>query len=614
MKKNEIAKSQSLKNIRYAWRLLIESAKARIAHMIMVNVFDYFQYIFFSTIFIRFVLGAIESHKSFHEILFFIIIVSVVFASVIIYTLYVENVSNPITNLKVYKNIYTRIYRKAEKVDLSCYENAEFYNKYTMAIDQSDTKIIESIENCVKTVIGFFALAVTAYIMFSIDSFVVLFIVFPIMGNFIFGNVMNKLYYSRYKDGVYYQRKSDYVNRVMYLSDFAKEIRLTNVFKILRRDYDDAVKGIEKVTDKYAKKATVFSFLQTYFTYTLIFEGVLLYGSYRALHSHSMPFSDLAVLTSIMTTVSWLLIGFTENLMKIFENGLFLRNLRGFLEYKEKITDKADGIKAPESINSIEFRDVRFGYEKDKPVLNSLSFKISGNSRVALVGINGAGKTTIIKLLFRLYDPDDGEILINGTNIKEYKLAEYRKLFSCAFQDFKIFADSVTNNIYMGRAADSSELSDVIKRSGFESDLLRFQNGADTVLSREFDNDGTVLSGGQQQKIAIARAFARSSPIKIFDEPSSALDPIAEYNIFRSILEESSGYTTLFISHRLSTVRAADCIFMLENGGVIETGSHTELIKLQGKYAEMYNYQARNYLADESYDEISHIAEGSVFY
>ncbi len=401
-KKKEITLKQALKNNIYACRLLGSVSKSRTVHSIIKAALEYFDWIFYSAVFMRFVLQAIEQQKSFYEILKFIIIVTVLFAAIAIYRLYVNNVSNPVTDIKIYNKLYSKIYGKAESVELSCYENADFYNRYTMAIDKADTKIIETVENIAKAVMSFAALIWAASIMFSIDSFVVVFIVFPILGNFIFGNMMNKLYYNRYVDSVEFQRRTEYVNRVMYLSDFAKEIRLTDVFSIIRRDYDNAVKGIERVTDKYSRKGTVLSFLQTYFTYTLIFEGVLLYGCYRAIYSHSMPFADLAVLTSVMSMVSWTLIGFTESIMKTVENGIFVQNLRGFLEYENKITDCENPLSVPEKIESIEFCNVKFGYKKDKPVLKGLSFKINGGCRTALVGINGAGKTTIVKLLMRL--------------------------------------------------------------------------------------------------------------------------------------------------------------------------------------------------------------------
>lgn len=613
-KKHNISLRQALKNNVYALKLLASSSRSRTAHTFIASVLMYFDSIFYSAIFMRFVLNAIEGEKGFGYIVTFILATSALFMAITIYRIYVDNVSNPVTDIKVYRHLYANIYRKAENVDLNCYENAEFYNKYTMAIDRADKKVIDTASNFAKVITSFFAFVWAAYIMFSIDSFLVFFIIFPVIGNFIFGNMINKIYYNRYRDGVYFDRKAEYVNRVMYLPDFAKEIRLSNVFNILRRDYDDAVKGTAKVIDKYSKRGTVLAFLQTYFTFTLIFEGVLLYSCYRAVVGHSMPLSDLAVLTSLMTNVSWLLMGFTESLMKLFENGLFVQNLRTFLEHEEEYKPSESSVEIPQKINSIEFKNVSFWYDDKNIVLDNVSFKMQGGSRAALVGINGAGKSTLVKLLLRLYKPCKGEILLNEVNIQSYDLIEYRRLFSCAFQDFKLYSDSVYQNISMGRNISQNDVENAVKKSGAFYDIESLENKFDEILTKEFDEKGAVLSGGQQQKIAVARAFVGTPLVRVFDEPSSALDPIAEYNLFSSILKETRGSTTFFISHRLSSVKSADVVFMLSDGKIIEQGTHEELIAFGGKYAEMFNAQARNYLADDEFDEAKNLGRKEVQY
>ena len=227
-------------------------------------------------------------------------------------------------------------------------------------------------------------------------------------------------------------------------------------------------------------------------------------------------------------------------------------------------------------------------------------------------GHNGAGKTTILKLLFRLYDPDQGEILVNNRNIKEYNLEEYRNLFAAAFQDYKIFAYSVADNVRMERDLDDPEktVAEALKRAGVYEKVMSLPHGIHTVLTREFDDSGAVLSGGEYQKIVVARAFANPAPIKVFDEPSSALDPIAEYNLFQAILEESRERIMFFISHRLSSVKDADTVFMLEKGKLIEQGTHEELMEQGGKYAAMYKMQAKNYQPEETDLEVEWDAIG----
>lgn len=256
-------------------------------------------------------------------------------------------------------------------------------------------------------------------------------------------------------------------------------------------------------------------------------------------------------------------------------------------------------------IRSIEFKNVCFEYKKNEPVISNLSLKIEGDRVCALVGHNGSGKSTIIKLLFRLYDPTSGEIFVNGINIKEYNLKAYRKQFSAAFQDYKVMAMSVKDNVLMGEKFDNPDetAERALKCAGVWDKVSSLTSGMDTIMTREFDNNGAVLSGGEQQKIVVARAFAQQTSVKVFDEPSSALDPIAEYDLYKGIMNESKGHITLFISHRLSSVKDADEVFMLENGAIIEQGTHRQLMEREGKYCEMFTKQAQNYLAEENYKE-----------
>ena len=202
----------------------------------------------------------------------------------------------------------------------------------------------------------------------------------------------------------------------------------------------------------------------------------------------------------------------------------------------------------------------------------------------------------------RFYDPDEGEIFLNGKNIKAYELQKYRALFATAFQDFQIFSLSVMENVLMrrGTKADEDKVIKALKMAGVYEKVMSLPKGIHTILTKEFEEDGAVLSGGEYQKIVVARAFVKNVPFKIFDEPSSALDPIAEYQLFKNILKNSKDKTMLFISHRLSSVQNADKVFMLENGTILEEGTHTALLARHGAYADMYEKQAMNYLAGDS--------------
>ncbi|MDP4089624.1 MAG: ABC transporter ATP-binding protein [Bacillota bacterium] len=604
-KQKDISNLTSVKNNIYAMKLVWGFDKPIILHAMMLSVLGYFEWIFYSAFFMRYLINAFEKNMSFQSILVFILICGVVFIFIALYRSYTNNVTIPLTNTKIYQGLYMRLYQKARNVELSCFEDSEFYNKYTMAIDGAGDRIQSVVQNVWGILTGVAATVIVFYSMYDIDKIAVLFVIFPIIGNFVFGGIMNKLVLKRYKEGVPNDRVFQYVNRVMYLAEYAKEMRLSNVYRLIKDKYDEAIKRTVNIANKYAPKIIPIEFLKVVFTFSIIFEGVLLYGAYKAMIVKSISLSELAVLSSTMVSATWILIGLFNSIMETMKNGLFVNNLRTFIEYKEVIPEDWDGSMPDPVISSIEFRNVSFSYKDGKYALKNLNFCIDGNSVVAVVGHNGAGKSTIIKLLFRLYDPTEGEILVNGRNIKEYNLRAYRQLFAAAFQDYKVLALSVKDNVLMGHVVENEDeaVIEALKKAGVQEKVESLPKGINTILTKEFDEDGAILSGGQYQKIVVARAFVQNTPIKVFDEPSSALDPIAEYELYKSIMKESRNKTMIFISHRLSSVRSADRVFMFEHGELIEEGTHEELMKLKGSYADMYTKQAMNYLAVNNIEE-----------
>lgn len=605
MSEGKKSRARVFANNAYAVKTVWGISKRRVIHTAVYAMAGYAEWIFMSIFFLRYVINAIEKEAPFGRILGFIGICFAVFGMLSMYTSYMLSVVIPFTDNRIYRSLYHKLYAKARNVELRCFEDADFYNKYTMALDGSAQKMTKSVEFFFQVIFGVIAAAVAFSSMYMIDPFSVLFVISPIIGNFVFGGLMNKIWGGRYNDNVKYNRKAEYVNRVMHLAEYAKEIRYSNIHELMRKRYQEAVEGNTLVADKYAKKAILYSWAQNVTTFALVFEGIMIYAAYRTIVSKTMGLAELAIMFTAMSTSSWILIGMFNNFMEAMKNGQFLEYFRTFMEYEEKIPENQNGLMPKEKVDTIEFRNVSFAYKENEPVIRNLSFRIAGDKVCALVGRNGAGKSTIIKLLFRLYDPVSGEILVNDVNIKAYNLKAYRKLFSAAFQDYKVMAMSVKDNVLMGAAFENPKetAEHALQCAGVWDRVQSLPNGIDTVMTREFDSDGAVLSGGEQQKIVVARAFAQKASVKVFDEPSSALDPIAEYNLYRGIMDESKGHITLFISHRLSSVKDADMVFMLENGSVIEQGSHRELMARKGKYCEMFTKQAQNYLADETYRE-----------
>ncbi|KAI4453843.1 atp-dependent permease mdl1 mitochondrial [Holotrichia oblita] len=283
---------------------------------------------------------------------------------------------------------------------------------------------------------------------------------------------------------------------------------------------------------------------------------------------------------------------------KFRDNSMYIEKIRGFLSHNADIVSGDRAIETTKQ-SPLVLSNVSFSYDKtkDSRILEDINITVNPGEKIAIVGHNGAGKTTLVNLILRLYDVTDGEIQYDGTNIKDYELKDYRNMFGTVFQDYELFATSIANNVVMDADGvnHSDEVIAVLKKSGFGQKLEALEHGINTELTKEFDSKGTELSGGESQKIAIARALYKNSKILILDEPSSALDPISEYHFNKTMTESLEDKTIIFISHRLSTTKMADKIFLLENGKIIEQGNHDTLMKLNGQYARMFNLQAERY-------------------
>lgn len=606
MQKNSVLK----KVISTHWfilKLAWAANKKRVLLEFLKSLIHYADWLIIDCIVLQLIISVAEHTLSFNKVM--LVVWGFIFLSILfsLFSDYYSELAKPVTDVIFFEKLNQKLYEKSCNVDLKCFENTEFYNEYMMSIKQADTKIPSALNNIFSVVCGLFAAAAAFFLVFRIDHAAILFIIFPILGNFVFSGLLNKRIFKRDRESIIYQRIADYVNRTIHLSDYAKEIRLSNVFRLMRKKYDDSVTSTHKVIKRYAFINVILFWLFQYFTFTLLFEGSMMYAGYRVLVTGSMTFAEMAVFQSVMHANTWILLYFSNDVMACVKDSLYIEQIQNFLEYVPAIPEDQDGMIPDKKIHSIKFSHVWFQYQDEKYILKDIDFEISEKQTTALVGFNGAGKSTLIKLLLRLYDPDKGEILVNGINIKKYNLLEYRKLFSSAFQDGKIFADTIKENVLMGHHTtpenDDKIVEQSLKLAGILDDINMLPLRFDTILTREFSKDGLVLSGGQNQKIIAARAFAKDCSIAVFDEPSSALDPIAEYHLFNNITKFSSDKILFFISHRLSSVQNADIIFYMENGRILERGTHLGLMNKNAKYAELYKIQAKNYQAADEDDE-----------
>ena len=563
--------------------------------------------------------NSLDLGEPFSKIALIIGLMSAWYAFFFIIDRFWHRVFKPNLHHKLNQGIHTELFRKTREIDVACYDDPEFYNDFVWAMDEASSRALKILEDLTRMVARLIALVTILDTLAAADLDAVIIIVCCAVGvvNCIVNHFGNKTYYAEEKERKPLSRKQSYINRVYHLPDYAKEIRITRADDLLIREADENSKEKVKVAKKYGFR---YFFIYGVF-YNVLMEavslGITFYMFLRLLDGEILV-GLFAASTGLVWRVRWNIQDFVAKLAKFPEHSLFLEKYYGFLDYKPKVVSgEAD---VPE-FESLELKDVSFTYDfSDKPkyqwhksdhkkpknensgsadALRGINLKIKKGEKIAIVGYNGAGKTTLIKLLMRLYDPTVGEVLYNGRSAKCYDISAYRAKIGCVFQDFKIFSSTIAENVMAGNynaEADSETVTAALEASGFTDKLSSLENGTQTMLTREFDKKGTNLSGGESQKVAIARVFARPYELWIMDEPSSALDPVAEYELNQSILRHAEGKTVIFISHRLSTTRMADRIYMFDSGKLIEIGSHDELMAMKGKYAEMFNIQAEKYI------------------
>lgn len=492
------------------------------------------------------------------------------------------------------------MYQKAREIDLACYDAPQFYNDYVLSVSEAENQVDRMFGVLQGLFTGVTAIILSGAFFIGNDPVSFLFVMVSFVASLWAGKALNQLNFKIRNEKNPYERKLGYVNRVFYLNDYAKEVRLnTEVSDLLLSDFDETNDNTLAIDRKQAGKRFFWQFAKDYLCNDFLIDVVyMIYLVYSAAVFHRISYSNVAVMRGAANRMKDQMRQFSGVFPQMQEISLYVKKMQNFLNIKPEIISRENRA-LPKKPAEIELKNVSFGYnEKDGYILKNVSMKIEPYSKIAIVGYNGAGKTTLIKLIMRLYDPNEGEILLNGVNIREYNVEEYRRKIGTVFQDFKIFAATVKENVLLdfSETGADEEVRTAIEKSGFSERLETLSGGLSTNLTTEFEDDGVNLSGGEGQKLAVARVFYKDANLIILDEPSSALDPIAEYHLNHSMLTAAEHKSVVFISHRLSTTRIADRIYMLENGSIIEEGSHAALLENGGKYANMWSVQAGQYL------------------
>lgn len=600
-KNKKANKKPGIKNTTYMIRLAFKASPKRVFFDFFIRIVENANSLFFSLVFYRFIFNAVEKNTSFSSIIKFMIMSALIFIVADLLKSYYYNVFRPVNDTVLYENLNAILFDKVTDVELACFENTEFYDNYTKAANETRGRIITVLDSSSSIIASIIAVITTLLVLLTVDVFSMLFILFLVIITYFLGKKGNKISYELYKKNIINYRKKDYMKRTAYLQHFAKEIRLTNVFNVLRKGFNNSVAEIIKNIKKYGFRIGIFRSLHALASEQIALIGALTYGAVRMLVFKNILIGDFVILFNALLSFSESSVSLTNNIISLHGQGLYIQNLKSFMEYVPTIQESQEGIEPSSQIAHLILENLSFRYsDKTDLILNNINISIKPGEKIALVGQNGAGKSTLIKLIMRLYDPTNGKICYGNHDIRELTVSSYRNLFATVFQDFQILSLSVKDNILMGHMDIDNSLQNAIMNSEISEYINDMKMGIDTTLTKEFDEEGAVLSGGQYQKIAIARVFAKiGTHIAIFDEPSSALDPIAEYNFYENMLEACAEKTTIFISHRLSSATIADRVFFMENGEIVEEGSHSQLMKNNGKYAYMFNIQAKKYAESE---------------
>lgn len=565
---------------------------------VLSSVTDFFTYSYL----LMYALNALQRKEKLSDI---ITVLVIIFALNIVdlFVTYFSSVYLDLNIPKVDAYIQNTIHKKAAAVELSCFENAEFYDTYVKANGEAINRafsVLNSVLDILWSVINVCSVAV---LMVTINPLFILLAFVPLIGTMLIGKRRNRVSYEYSMKRQETERQKDYVRRTFYLSDFSKEMRMTEMYRVMFARMRESIAELKAIAKKYGYKMMWFRYLFEDIIFDVAVTGVSMIASaYMTLVTGSMLVGDCVMIINNITSMSYTIDYMGGSLLRMDEHSLYIDNLRSFLEYEIKIPEIESAPAVP-PFESLCLKALGFTYDgKDSAVLKNIDISVKKGERIALVGHNGAGKSTLVKLLLRFYDPTEGDILINGKSIKDYRLSSYRGLFGTVFQDYALFAATVEENVMLKSNLSEEErekVTDALKKSGIYGKIQSLPRAQQNMVSKEFDDEGAVFSGGEAQKISIARIFALDREIVIMDEPTSALDPIAEHEMYKNMFAACEGKTVIFISHRLSSATMADRVYLLENGCVAEHGTHSGLLKLNGKYAEMWHKQADAYL-DES--------------
>ena len=596
-RKKKINWKRTFKNNGYMLGLIIKACPGVLILSLISVVLGAVNSFLLNTYLYQYALNALQAGEELKVIL---ITLGCMFGYSVLYMIF-RNISGCYLELKAPKvEAYFQdlLQKKAVEVDLACFESSAFYDTYVKATSEATNRAYTVMNNILDVIWITINVVAVCTLIITIDPIFLVLAFLPFLCTLLVGKKRNRIRYDYNMRNKEVARQRDYVRRTFYLNDFSKEMRLTEMWKVMYKRMHSSISEMKEIVNKYGYKMMFFRYLFDFIFDVVVHSGTIVLAAFKTLVAKNMLLGDCFVVINSISNIASNVNYMGNIFFKLDENSLYVDNLRDFLEYEVHIAEDENAPVVP-SFQKLELKNMTFGYEgQENPALTNVNLTVNVGEKIAIVGHNGAGKTTLIKLLQRLYDPSEGEILINGENIKNYRLSSYRNLFGTVFQDYRLFATTVAENVMLRgdiTDEDRAAVKDALTRTGIYDKVEALSNGVDSNVTREFDNEGAMFSGGEAQKISIARIFAGNQEIVIMDEPTSALDPIAEQEMYRNMFEACEGKTVIFISHRLSSATMADRVYMFENGEIIEQGTHSELLAMNAKYADMWHKQADTY-------------------
>lgn len=503
------------------------------------------------------------------------------------------------TKFSIY--VSTLLFSKLDNIDYSFHENPKFLDNYNRALEHSDRYIYSVATgqiNLIKTFIQSLSMFV---IVFKIQRFAVMYAVVIGIIYYCLRRKIGKIEFASRTSISPLRRKRNYLGRVMYVKDSMADIKTTSIIDVLQEEHKKIGENIISTTKRFLKKG-VFFYASSGIILNSIYPIVLGIVSYSVLGERDL--SNLASITVAAVTLSNLVSTFSNQLTVIQNEALECQVSFDLLDMKSEI-EGGNGNDINEEFKELKVNNISFAYD-EKKVLDDVSLHIKKGEKIVIVGSNGAGKTTLVKLLLRLYDPLKGNIVYNNTDYKTITTSSLRKKVGAVFQNCEVYSVSVAENVLLRKCKgeeDEEKVIEALKFSGLYDYVQTLEDGISTMVTREFHRRGTIFSGGQIQKLAVARGYAQNYELFILDEPSSALDPIAETKMYHNMLELGKEKTIVFISHRLSASLNADRIYLFENGKVKEAGSHNELMNIKnGTYRKMFLSQSEKYIRGDNND------------